>query len=136
MRKSAIGTALLLLALTAHAAENKAVVFTKSGMEEAALPWRFIDTPLQRTDARRVHWHFGYVEVKTPLGPLRLIYLPLMPPMHGTYPSRDWQEMPNPFVMTGTRIPQRPAREDAPPESSEFLIRTTSPPAPPGSGVD
>src|ERR1043166_9202413 len=83
MRKSAIGTALLLLALTvsAAAAENKPVVFTRSGMEEAALPWRFIDTPLSAKDPGRVQWHVGYVTIKTPIGPVRLIYLPIMPPL-------------------------------------------------------
>ena len=116
MRKSAIGTALLLLALTvsAAAAENKPVVFTRSGMEQAALPWRFIDTPLSAKDPGRVQWHVGYVTIKTPIGPLRMIYLPIMPPMPGSYPSRDWQEMPNALRITGTQIPQRPAKEDVP----------------------
>ena len=115
MRKSVIGAALLVLSLAMPAAaDNKPVVFTKSGMEEAALPWRFVDSPIQPVDARRVRWHVGWVELKTPIGAFRLIYLPLMPPMHGTYPSRDWQEMPNPFVMTNMQIPQRPQKEDVP----------------------
>jgi hypothetical protein len=100
--------------MTAAAADNKPVVFTKSGMEEAALPWRFVDSPIHPVDTRRVRWHLGWVELKTPLGAFRLIYLPIMPPLRYNYPSHDWNEMPNAFVMTGMQIPQRPAKEDAP----------------------
>lgn len=115
MRKSAIGAALLVLSIaTAAAADNKPVVFTKSGMEEAALPWRFIDSPIQPVDARRVRWHFGYVALKTPIGPVRLFYLPLMPPLSGSPGSRDWQSMPNPFVLANVTIPPRPQKEDLP----------------------
>ena len=96
------------MAMTAAAAENKPVVFTKDGIEEAALPWRFVDSPIKPVDTRRMRWHFGYVEVKTPLGPLRVFYLPLMPPMHYSPGSPDWNEIPNAFIMTGTQIPQRP----------------------------
>lgn len=122
MRKSAIGVALLVLSLmaTAAAADNRPVVFTKSGMEEAALPWRFVDSPIQPVDTRRVRWHVGWVELKTPIGAFRLIYLPLMPPLHGTYPSRDWQEIPNAFAMTNMQIPQRPAKEDVPKTAIEI----------------
>jgi hypothetical protein len=114
MRKSAIGAALLLLsfAVAAAAADNKAVVFTKSGMEEAALPWRFIDTRLSRDDARRVRWHFGYVEFKTPIGPVRLIYLPLAMPLNGAPGSRNWNSTPNAFDLTNMTIPPRPQKED------------------------
>ena len=122
MRKSAIGAALLVLslAMTAAAADNKPVTFTKSGMEEAAYPWRFVDGPITPVDTRRVRWHFGWVEVKTPIGGFRLIYLPLMPPLHYNYPSPDWNEMPNAFVMTGMQIPQRPQKEDPPQTSIEI----------------
>src|SRR3954454_18450262 len=68
VRKSAIGAALLVFSMlaTAAAADNKPVVFTKSGIEEAALPWRFVDSPIKPVDTRRVRWHFGWVELKTP----------------------------------------------------------------------
>jgi hypothetical protein len=134
MRKSAIGAALLLLsfAVAAAAADNKAVVFTKSGMEEAALPWRFIDTRLSGGDARRVHWHFGYVEVNTPIGPVRLIYLPLAMPLSGAPGSRNWNRMPNAFDLTNMTIPQRPEPE----ESTASSVRIAAPPARPGNGED
>lgn len=124
MRKSAIGAALLVfsMAATAAAADNKPVVFTKSGIEEAALPWRFVDSPIKPVDTRRVRWHFGYVELKTPLGALRLIYLPLMPPMHGAPGSRDWNQIPNAFELTNTQIPQRPAKEDVPRSAIEVEL--------------
>jgi hypothetical protein len=134
MHKSAIGTALLLLALavSAAAADNKAVVFTRSGMEEAALPWRFVDTPLTRTDARRVHWHLGYVEIKTPIGPLRILYLPLLAPLRGAPGSRNWNGTPNAFDLTNLRIPPRPEPE----RSTSSSIQTVSPPSRPASDVD
>ena len=120
MRKSAIGAALLALSLaaTAAAADNKPVTFTKSGMEEAAYPWRFVDSPISPVDTRRVRWHFGWTEVKTPLGEFRLIYLPLMMPLHGAPGSRDWNRIPNAFELTNMQIPQRPPKEDAPPNVS------------------
>lgn len=120
MRKSAIGAALLALSLAATTAraDNKPVTFTKNGMEEAAYPWRFVDSPITPVDARRVRWHFPWVELKTPLGALRLIYLPLLPPLHGAPGSRDWNGMPNAFELTNMQIPQRPAKEDAPPNAS------------------
>jgi hypothetical protein len=116
VRKSAIGAALLALslAMTAAAADNKPVTFTKSGMEEAAYPWRFVDSPITPIDARSVRWHFGWVELKTPLGAFRLIYLPLMMPLHGAPGSRDWNQMPNAFELTNMQIPQRPPKEDPP----------------------
>jgi hypothetical protein len=115
VRKSAIGAALLVLAIaaTAAAAENAPVVFTKSGMEEAALPWRFVDSPIKPVDTRRVRWHFGWVEIKTRLGAFRLIYLPIAAPLGGSPGSRNWNEMPNAFELTGMQIPQKPPKEDA-----------------------
>ena len=134
VRKSAIAAVLLALAfsLTA-AAQNKAVVFTKSGMEEAALPWRFIDSPLHNGDARRVHWHLGWVEIKTPIGPIRVLLLPIMAPLSGSPGSRDWNEMPNPFKLTGMQIPQRPGKESytdvviVPPKAKDDDKRATPP---------
>ena len=116
MRKSAIGAALLLLAMaaTAAAAENAPVVFTKTGMEEAALPWRFVDSPIKPVDTRRMRWGFGWVEIKTRFGAFRLIYLPITPPLDGSPGSRNWNEMPNAFVLTGMQIPQKPPKEDDP----------------------
>ena len=112
MRKAAL-LAAFLVATSAAAADN-VPVFTRSGMEEAALPWRFVDSPIKPVDTRRVRWHLGWVEFKTPIGGFRLIYLPIMPPMHGTYPSPDWQGIPNAFVMTGMQIPQKPPKEKEP----------------------
>jgi hypothetical protein len=108
------------LAITAAAADNKPVTFTKSGMEEAAYPWRFVDSPISPVDARRVRWHFGWVEVKTPIGGFRLIYLPLMMPLHGAPGSRDWNQIPNAFELTNMQIPQRPPKEDPPQTSIEI----------------
>jgi hypothetical protein len=133
MRKSAIGFAFLLLALAeTAAADNKPVVLTRSGMQEAALPWRFVDSPIQPVDARRVRWHLGYVEFKTPLGPIRLLYLPLMMPLNGAPGSRNWNRMPNAFDLTNMTIPPRPEPE----ESSSSSVRIVLPPARPGSGED
>jgi len=101
------------MAATAAAAENAPVVFTKSGMEEAALPWRFVDSPITPVDTRRVRWHFGWVEVKTRFGAFRLIYLPIAAPLAGSPGSRNWNEMPNAFELTGMQIPQKPPKEDA-----------------------
>lgn len=129
MRKSAIGVALLLLALAAHAAENNAVIFTKSGMDEAALPWRFVDSPIKPVDAHRVHWHLGYVEVKTPIGPLRILYLPILAPLNGAPGSRNWNSMPNAFDLTNLTIPPRPEPE----ESSGSSIQIVPPPVPPAN---
>src|ERR1043166_2535727 len=101
VRKSVIGAALLVLSLAMPAAaDNKPVVFTKSGMEEAALPWRFVDSPIQPVDARRVRWHVGWVEFKTPIGPVRLLYFPLMPPLNGAPGSRTRNSIPNTFPPT------------------------------------
>src|SRR6266550_8423890 len=89
---------LLAMAVTAAAAETAPVVFTKSGMEEAALPWKFVDSPIKPVDTRRVRWHIGWVEIKTRFGVFRLIFLPIAAPLEGSPGSRDWNEMPNPFV--------------------------------------
>jgi len=114
VRKSGSFAALLLaVAVTATASDN-APVFTRSGMEEAALPWRYIDGPIHPVDARRVRWHAGWVELKTPIGPVRLIYLPIMAPLPGTFGSRNWQGTPNAFDLTNMRIPQRPPKEEEP----------------------
>ena len=101
-------------------------------MEEAALPWRFIDTRLSGGDARRVHWHFGYVEVKTPMGPVRLVYLPLAMPLSGAPGSRNWNSMPNAFDLTNLTIPPRPEPE----EPTGSSVQIVAPPARPDSGVD
>lgn len=102
--------AALLLAATAAAAENTPV-FTRSGMEEAALPWRYVDSPIKPVDTRRVRWHVGWVELKTRFGGFRLIYLPIMPPIPGTFGSRNWQGTPNAFDVLNVQIPQRPPKE-------------------------
>jgi hypothetical protein len=110
---------LLGVAVTAAAADN-APVFTRSGMEEAALPWRYIDSPIHPVDARRVRWYAGWVELKTPIGPLRLIYLPLMRPLPGSFGSRNWQGTPNAFDLTNMRIPLPPPKEEEPKTSIEI----------------
>jgi hypothetical protein len=133
VRKSAIGVALLVLSLAATAAaDNKPVVFTKSGMEEAALPWRFIDSPIHPVDGRRVRWHLGYVEFKTPIGPVRLLYFPIMPPLNGAPGSRNWNSIPNAFDLTNLTIPPRPEPE----ESTSSSVRITPPPSRPANGGD
>jgi len=104
---------MLALAATA-AADNAPIVITRKGIEEATLPWRYIDSPIHPADNRRVKWHVGWFEVKTPIGPLRFLYLPIAPPLHYNYPSPDWNQMPNAFVMTGMQIPQRPPKEEEP----------------------
>ena len=124
MIKSAIAAALLLLAIAATAAaDNAPVVITKRGIEEATLPWRYVDSPIHPVDGRRLRWHIGWFEVKTPIGPLRVLYLPIMPPLHYAPGSRDWNEMPNPFVLTGMQIPQRPPKEEEPKTAIEVKAK-------------
>ena len=112
MRKA--GVFLLLMMATAAAAADNVPVFTRSGMEEAALPWRFVDSPIKPVDTRRVRWHVGWVELKTPIGGFRLIYFPIMPPIPGSYGSRNWQGIPNAFDLTNLQIPQKPPKEKDP----------------------
>jgi hypothetical protein len=114
VRKASLFAALFLTMAAAAAAAEKAPVFTRSGMEEAALPWRYVDSPIHPVDARRVRWYAGWVEFKTPIGPFRLIYLPIMRPLPGTFGSRNWQGTPNAFDLTNMRIPERPPKEEEP----------------------
>ncbi len=114
VRKSGLFAALLLAIAAAAPAADKTPVFTRSGMEEAALPWRYVDSPIHPIDPRRVRWHAGWVEFKTPIGPFRLIYLPIMAPLPGAFGSRNWQGTPNAFDLTNMQIPQRPPKEDEP----------------------
>ncbi|HEV2719895.1 MAG TPA: hypothetical protein VG323_07725 [Thermoanaerobaculia bacterium] len=115
MSKSAIAAALLALAMAATVlADNAPIVITRKGIDEATLPWRYIDSPIHPVDNRRIKWHIGWFEVKTPIGPLRVLYLPIAPPLHYSPGSRDWNEMPNAFVLTGMQIPQRPPKEEPP----------------------
>ncbi|HKS21925.1 MAG TPA: hypothetical protein VJZ76_03940 [Thermoanaerobaculia bacterium] len=120
MRKSGWFAAVLLAIAAAATAADKTPVFTRSGMEEAALPWRYVDSPIHPIDGRRVRWHVGWVELKTPIGPFRLIYLPLMAPLNGSFGSRNWQGTPNAFDLTNMQIPQRPPKEEEPKTSIEI----------------
>jgi hypothetical protein len=111
--KSVTAAAFLIfcVALAAAAADPPAntPVFTKSTIEEAAYPWRFVDSPIKPVDTRRVLFHIGSIEFRTRLGSIRIIYLPI-PPLAFTTPSRGWNEFPNAFMLTGMQIPQRPPK--------------------------
>jgi hypothetical protein len=89
-------------------------IWTKATFEAAARPYLYAD-PGARPD-RRVEFHIGYVTVRTPIGPVRILYLPIAMPLRYNYPSPDWNQMPNAFVLTNTQIPQRPQPPKLSPE--------------------
>ena len=55
----------------------------------------------------RVQTTFGMTRIHTKAANIRVAWLPLLAPLPYSYP-RTTQEVPNPLVMSGTEIPQRP----------------------------
>jgi hypothetical protein len=59
----------------------------------------------------RVQFGFGYVDFKALRMRWKINYLPIMMPLYGSMPwamNGAFGSMPDPFIMTGTEIPQTP----------------------------
>lgn len=65
---------------------------------------QFVFTPPQQS---RVQTTLGMTRIHTKAANIRIAWLPFLAPLPYSYP-RTTQEIPNPLVMTGTEIPQRP----------------------------
>ncbi len=55
----------------------------------------------------RVQTTLGMTRIHTKAANIRIAWLPFLAPLPYSYP-RTTQEIPNPLVVTGTEIPQRP----------------------------
>jgi hypothetical protein len=93
---------LILASATAAAADEakpKAVFISREAIEVAARPFR---TP--RPD---FEIDFGNVTYRNRYGQAHFAYLPFLPTLPYTFPSPSWNQIPNPFVLTGTPMASR-----------------------------
>jgi hypothetical protein len=92
MKKLLFALSLLVVAASAFAAEPAPAVLQIKPPEQS-----------------RVQTNIGITQIHTHAANIKIAWLPLLAPLPYSYP-RTTQEIPNPLVLTGTQIPQKPMR--------------------------
>ena len=90
MKTLMISLGLLMLTATAFAAEPNPTILQIKPPEQS-----------------RVQTNIGITQIHSHAANIKVAWLPLLAPLPYSYP-RTTQEIPNPLVLTGTQIPQRP----------------------------
>jgi len=90
MKQLLLALSLLIVAATAFAAEPAPTILQINPPEQS-----------------RIQTNIGITQIHTRAADIRVAWLPLLAPLPYSYP-RTTQEIPNPLVLTGTQIPQRP----------------------------
>ena len=91
-----VAVLMLLLATAAAAAEEpgKAVFITQESIDVAA-------RETVRHPPRKIEFDFGEVVYQSRYGRARFAYLPFLRTLPYTFPSPNWNQIPNPFYLSG-----------------------------------
>jgi len=90
MKQLLLALSLLIVATAAFAAEPAPTILQINPPEQS-----------------RIQTNIGITQIHTRAADIRVAWLPLLAPLPYSYP-RTTQEVPNPLVLTGTQVPQRP----------------------------